>query len=36
MEKFLRLELFDDGHELLDSVDRIWDASVAFLGLADR
>jgi pimeloyl-ACP methyl ester carboxylesterase len=29
------LELFDDGHELLDSVDRIWDASAAFLGLAD-
>ena len=29
-----RLELFNDGHELLDSVDRIWDASAAFLGLA--
>ena len=28
-----RLELFDDGHELLDSVDRIWDATAAFLGL---
>ncbi len=27
------LELFDDGHELLDSVDRIWDAASAFLGL---
>jgi hypothetical protein len=29
------LELFDDGHELLESVDRIWDASAAFLGLAE-
>ncbi len=29
-----RLELFDDGHELLDSVDRIWDEAAAFL-LAD-
>jgi pimeloyl-ACP methyl ester carboxylesterase len=27
------LELFDDGHELLDSVDRIWTATAAFLGL---
>ena len=27
------LELFDDGHELLESVDRIWAATVAFLGL---
>jgi pimeloyl-ACP methyl ester carboxylesterase len=26
-----RLELFDDGHELLDSVDRIWAAAEAFL-----
>ena len=27
------LELYEDGHELLDSVDRIWDATAAFLGL---
>lgn len=26
-----RLELLDDGHELLDSVDRIWAAAAAFL-----
>jgi pimeloyl-ACP methyl ester carboxylesterase len=26
-----RLELFDDGHELLDSVDPIWAATEAFL-----
>ena len=29
------LELFDDGHELRDSVGPIWDASAAFLGLAE-
>jgi len=32
-----RLQLFNDGHELLNSMDRIWDESAAFLGLkADR
>jgi pimeloyl-ACP methyl ester carboxylesterase len=29
-----RVEPLDDGHELLDSVDRIWSAAEAFLGAA--
>jgi pimeloyl-ACP methyl ester carboxylesterase len=30
-----RLELVDDGHELLGSVDRIWTAAAEFLGVRD-